>query len=75
MERFTGMYSHIFQIVEPDFSQTHKIGNIGIIANYIYSHICSFLLYFDHMMLVNVKVNVSGYRRITFQGFKCHWSS
>ena len=56
------------------FSQTHKIGNIGIIANFIIPYICTFLLFY-HMMLVNLKINVSGSKRMTFQGCKCHWSN
>ena len=27
------------------FSQTHKVGNVGIIANFVFIYICSFLLY------------------------------
>ena len=27
------------------FSQTHKIGNIATIANFVFPYICSFLLY------------------------------
>ena len=42
-----------------DFLQTHKIGNIGIIANTVFRYICSFLLYLHHMMLENVKLDVS----------------
>ena len=42
------------------FSQTHKIGNIGIIANFVFPKICSFLLYSNYMMLVNVKLDISG---------------
>ena len=33
------------------FSQIRKIDNNGIIANYVFTHICSFLLYLQHMML------------------------
>ena len=35
---------------------------------------CSFLLYLRHMMLVNVKSDVSGYKRIAFQGCRLYWS-
>ena len=41
------------------FSQTHKMGNIGIIANFVFTEICSFLLYLHYMMLVNVKLDIS----------------
>ena len=30
--------------VDSGFSQTHKIDNIGIIANFVFPYICSFLL-------------------------------
>ena len=57
---------------ESEFSQTHKIGNIGTIANFVFPYVCSFPLYLYHIMLVNVKISVSGYKRITFQGCKLH---
>ena len=47
------------------FSRTHKIGNIGIIANFLFSHISS-SFFICTMMLVNVKLDISGYRKITF---------
>ena len=47
------------------FSQTHKIANIGTIA----------VLYLQHMMLVNMKINISGFNRIIFQGCRLHWFS
>ena len=43
------------------FSQTHKIGNVGINADVIFPYISSFLLYLYQMMLVNVKLKVSGW--------------
>ena len=49
------------------FSQKHKIGNIGIIANFAFPYICSFLLNLQHMMLVNVKLGITWYKKITFQ--------
>ena len=52
--------------IQSGFSQMHKIGNIGINANFVFSYICSFLLYFYHMISVNIKLDVSGYKRITF---------
>ena len=54
------------------FSQRHKIDNIGII---LHSPFSNFLLYINPMMLVNVKSNVSGYKRITFQSIKLHGAS
>ena len=60
------------------FSQTHKIGNIGIIAKFEFPYFCSFLLSLQHMILVNMKVDISACNRIKFQGCKLcklHWSS
>ena len=53
----------------------YKIGNIGIIANFVLPYICSFLPYLQHMMLVNMQLDISGYNRITFQGCRLHWYS
>ena len=36
---------------------------------------CSFLLYLQHMVLVNMKLDISGCSRITFQGCRLHWPS
>ena len=47
------------------FSQTRKIGNI---VNFVFSYICIFLHYLHYMILVNVKLEVSGCKRIIFQG-------
>ena len=41
------------------FSQTHRIGYIGVIANEVLSYICSFLLYLYHVILVNLKLDIS----------------
>ena len=49
------------------FSQ-HKIGNIVIIANFVLTYICSFLLYFQHLMPVNVNFDVIGHKRTVFPG-------
>ena len=64
-------------VTRSSFSKTHKIGNIGIIANFVFLNICIFLiqLYLQHMTLVNVKSDISGHKRITFQGCRLHWSS
>ena len=56
------------------FSRTHKIGNIGIIANFIFSYL-QFFLYLHHMMLVNVKIYVSGCKKIIFEDCRLHHSS
>ena len=57
------------------FSQTHKISNISINPNFVFPYIPSFLLYVHHMILVNVKLNVSEHTRILFQCSKHYWSS
>ena len=48
------------------FSQTHKVGNVGIIANSVFPYICSFFLYLHQLILVNVKLEIKGHMRITF---------
>ena len=40
------------------FSQTYKFVNIGIISNFIFSYICSFLLYLQHVKFVNMKLHI-----------------
>ena len=56
------------------FSQRHKIGNNCINSNYVTIYTGSFLLYLQHIILVNMKLDNSGCNRITFQG-PIHWSS
>ena len=58
-----------------DFSQATDVANIGIITNFVCPHICSYILYLQHMMLVNVKLDISGCNRIAFEGCRLHWSS
>ena len=41
------------------FSQTPIMGKIGIVANFVFPYIKSFLLYFHIIMVVNVKLDVS----------------
>ena len=50
-------------------SQTDKIGNIGVIAKFVFLYISSFVLNLQHIMLVNVKLDISGCNRITFHIF------
>ena len=38
----------------------HEIDNIGINANFVFSYIYSFLLYMYHVILANMKLDVSG---------------
>ena len=52
-----------------------QISLIVIIANFVFTYICSFFLYLHYMMLVNIKLDVNGCNRITFQGRILHWSS
>ena len=47
------------------YSQMHKIGNIGMIVNFVIPYICSFLIYLHHD---------GGTQRIAFQGYRFHWS-
>ena len=51
---------------QSSFSQTYKIGNVGIIANFVFPFICSFLLYLYQLMFVNVQLEIEGHIRITF---------
>ena len=48
------------------FSQRHKVGNVGINSNFVFPRIWSFLLYFDQVMLVNVKLDIKGCAKITY---------
>ena len=63
-----GVYCYVTVLIHSTFSQTHKIGNIGINANFAFPYICSFLDYSHHMILVNVTLNISWHKRITFDG-------
>ena len=50
------------------------IGNIAIYANIVFPEISSFLPYLHQMISVNKKLDVHGHERITFQGYRFHWS-
>ena len=56
------------------FSQTHKIGYIGINANFVVPCTVSFC-YFQSMILVNIKLDIMGWIKITFQGHRLHFSN
>ena len=43
------------------------MGNIDIIYNFVFQYLCSFLLNFHHMMLVDVVLVVNEYSMIIFQ--------
>ena len=55
----------------------HKRTKLTIFAllSTLYSHFCSFSSYLQHIRLVNMKLDISGYNRITFQGCRLHWNS
>ena len=57
---------YVLYISFSSFSQTHKVGNVGIIANFVFPYIFSFLLYLHQLMLVNVRLEIKGHMRITF---------
>ena len=57
------------------FSQIHNIGNSGIIAICVFPYICIFRLYSNCIVLVNAKLDIGGYKRITFQGEILLWSN
>ena len=40
--------------------------NIDINVNFVLAYLCSFLLYCHHIMLINVKLDVIGFKSITF---------
>ena len=50
----------------------HKIGNN---ANFMCPYVWHFFCIGTPMMLVYVKLDVSGYERIIFKGCRLHWSS
>ena len=54
------------------FSQMHKMGNIDIIANFVFPHIYGFLPHLQLVMLVCVKLDMSAHKKILFQGCKLH---
>ena len=56
------------------FSQTHKIGNIGIIANFVFPEIRGFLLYLQYLLLVNIKLDIIGCKRIKFEYYILDYS-
>ena len=52
---------------ESTFPQTHKVGNDGINASFVFKYICSFLHYLDLKMLVNMKLDVSWQKGLPFK--------
>ena len=57
------------------FSQIHKIDNSGIIAICVFTYISRLLPYSNCIVLVNAKLDITGYNRITYQGWILWWSS
>ena len=56
------------------FHKFTKISNIGIIVICVFQCICSFLLYSNHIILVNAKLETTGFKRKTCQGWILQWS-
>ena len=54
------------KVTKSDFSQILKIGNSGIIANFVFLYIYSFLPYLHHMLLVNVEFDINAHKGIIF---------
>ena len=52
------------------FHEHIKLAILAFRANFVFPNIFSFLLYLYNMMLVNVKLDISG-----FQGCGLHWSN
>ena len=58
------VYIHVFQ----------KHIKLALFVYFVFPYICHFLLYCPIMMLVNIKFDFRGYKRITFQVYSLHWS-
>ena len=55
-------------------SQTHKVGNIGIVVKFVFQYICSVFHYLHHLTLVNKKLDPSGFKMIILQDCRLHGS-
>ena len=64
-----------FKSIQSCFSQSLKDRNIGIIANFVFPCFYSLHIDQDFMMLVNMKIYISGCERIVYQGCILHWYS
>ena len=53
----------------------HKCTKLSLISNFVLLYICSSFFYLHHMMLVNMKLDVSRHKRIALQGYRILWSS
>ena len=43
--------------------------------NFVFQHICNFLFYLQHVMLMNMQIDTGACNMITFQGCRLHWPS
>ena len=66
----SGIANNVIVLAKSRFSQMHNIGNSGNIAVSVFLYISSFLLF----VLVNAKFDITGNKRITFQGWTLWWS-
>ena len=48
------------------FHKMHNNDNIDINVNIVSLYLCSFLHYLHHMMLISVKLEITGFESITF---------
>ena len=65
-KRFPGIRMRIRSV--STFSHIQKVGNNGIVANFVFPYSCSFLYYLYFKMLVNVKLDCQVVKGITFIG-------
>ena len=59
----------VYFTVNRGFHKWTNNGNNDNIAICVFLYICSFLLYSNHILLVNTKLYITGYKRIIFQGW------
>ena len=52
----------------------HKCTKIGIIAKFVLPYIYSFLPYLNHVIVLNLTLDGTKYKRITSQGCSINWS-
>ena len=55
-------------------SQTHKVGNIGTVAKFVFQYICSVFHYLHHLTLVNKKLDSSVFKMIIHKDCRLYWS-
>ena len=74
-ENRSGSVGRLLELWQSSFSQLHKIGNVGIIANFVFPYVCSFLLYLHQLILINWKLEIKEHMRITFHSCMLYWTS